>query len=203
MYYYLEENDPSNGTTAGEFVPGSPIAQQLLNGRAQSIVSRYSNIGADNPAKSQYPLPRSLFYDAAKLDPDVKQAEKYGLFMFYSFGGGGGNSYLDQYYLSERSEYNRNISTPQSKNPTAAQLVADTAAYSPLLLASGDNLSAGSPIKGGVHAPYYWKDFIYCKYYGTIPNNRLITLRRFTSPVLDNFSLPKGLQTPENLKKGV
>jgi hypothetical protein len=203
MYYYLEENDPSNGTTAGEFVPGSPIAQQLLNERAQSIVSRYSNIGADNPAKSQYPLPRSLFYDAAKLDPDVKQAEKYGLFMFYSFGGGGGNSYLDQYYLSERSEYNRNISTPQSKNPTAAQLVADTAAYSPLLLASGDNLSAGSPIKGGVHAPYYWKDFIYCKYYGTIPNNRLITLRRFTSPVLDNFSLPKGLQTPENLKKGV
>ena len=107
MYYY-EGNDPSNGTTAGEFVPGSPIAQQLLNERAQSIVSRYSNIGADNPAKSQYPLPRSLFYDAAKLDPDVKQAEKYGLFMFYSFGGGGGNSYLDQYYLSERSEYNRN-----------------------------------------------------------------------------------------------
>jgi hypothetical protein len=203
MYYYLGENDPSNGTTAGEFVPGSSIAQQLLNERARSIVSRYSNIGADNPAKSQYPLPRSLFYDAAKLDPDVKEAEKYGLFMFYSFGGGGGNAYLDQYYLSERSEYNRIISPPQSKNPTAQQLVADTAAYSPLLLASGDNLSAGSPIKGGVHAPYYWKDFIYCKYYGTIPNNRLITLRRFTTPVLDNFSLPKGLQTPENAKKGV
>jgi hypothetical protein len=167
------------------------------------MVARYSNIGADNPAKSQYPLPRSLFYDAAKLDPGVKQAEKYGLFMFYSFGGGGGNSYLDQYYLSERSEYNRIISTPQSKNPTAQQLVADTAKYSPLLLASGDNLSSGSPIKGGSHAPYYWKDFIYCKYYGTIPNNRLITLRRFSSPVLDNFSLPKGLQTPENLKQGV
>jgi hypothetical protein len=203
MYYYQGENDPSNGTTAGEIVVGSPTVQQLLNERGQAIVARYSNIGADNPAKSQHPLPRSLFYDAAKLDPDVKQAEKNGLFMFYSFGGGGGNAYLDQYYLSERSEYNRIISPPESKNPTAAQLVADTAAYSPLLLASGDNLSAGSPIKGGPHAPYYWKDFIYCKYYGTIPNNRLITLRRFTSPVLDNFSLPKGLRTPENLKKGV
>jgi hypothetical protein len=203
MYYYQGENDPSNGTTAGETVVGSPTVQQLLNERAQSLVSRYSNIGADNPAKRQHPLPRSLFYDAAKLDPDVKQAEKNGLFMFYSFGGGGGNSYLDQYYLSERSEYNRIISSPESKNPTAAQLVADTAAYSPLLLASGDSLSAGSPIKGGPHAPYYWKDFIYCKYYGTIPNNRLITLRRFSSPVLDNFSLPKGLKTPENLKKGV
>jgi hypothetical protein len=203
MYYYEEKNDPSNRTTAGEIVVGSPTVQQLLNERGRAIVARYSNIGADNPAKSQHPLPRSLFYDAAKLDPDVKQAEKNGLFMFYSFGGGGGNAYLDQYYLSERSEYNRIISPPESKNPTAAQLVADTAAYSPLLLASGDSLSAGSPIKGGPHAPYYWKDFIYCKYYGTIPNNRLITLRRFSSPVLDNFSLPKGLQTPENLKKGV
>ena len=203
MYYYQGENDPSNGTTAGEFVVGSSVTEQLLNERGRAIVSRYSNIGADNPAKSQHPLPRSLFYDAAKLDPDVKQAEKYGLFMFYSFGGGGGNAYLDQYYLSERSEYNRIISPPESKNPTAAQLVADTAAYSPLLLASGDSISAGSPIKGGPNAPYYWKDFVYSKYYGTIPNNRLITLRRFSSPVLDNFSLPKGLQTPENLKKGV
>ena len=203
MYYYQGENDPTNGTSAGEIVVGSGTVQQLLNQRAQSMVARYSNIGADNPAKSQHPLPRSLFYDAAKLDPGVKQAEKYGLFMFYSFGGGDGNAYLDQYYLSERSEYNRMISPPESKNPTAAQLVADTAAYSPLLLASGDSLSAGSPIKGGPYAPYYWKDFIYCKYYGTIPNNRLITLRRFSSPVLDNFSIPVGLRTPENLKKGV
>ena len=203
MYYYQGENDPTNGTSAGEIVVGSSTVQQLLNQRDQSMVARYSNIGADNPAKSQHPLPRSLFYDAAKLDPGVKQAEKYGLFMFYSFGGGDGNAYLDQYYLSERSEYNRMISPPESKNPTAAQLVADTAAYSPLLLASGDSLSAGSPIKGGPHAPYYWKDFIYCKYYGTIPNNRLITLRRFSSPVLDNFSIPVGLRTPENLKKGV
>ena len=201
MYYY-EGNDPSNGTTAGEFVVGSPQAQQVLADRAGSIVNRYSNIGADNPAKT-YPLPRSLFYDAAKLDPSVKEAEKYGLFMFYSFGSGEGNAYLDQYYLSERSEYNRKISTPESKNPTAYQLVRDTAGYSPLLLSSGDTIPGSSAIKGGVHAPYYWKDFIYCKYYGTIPNNRLITLRRFSSPVLDNFSVPKGLQTPENIKKGV
>ena len=184
MYYYQGENDPSNGTTAGEFVVGSSVTEQLLNERGRAIVSRYSNIGADNPAKSQHPLPRSLFYDAAKLDPDVKQAEKYGLFMFYSFGGGGGNAYLDQYYLSERSEYNRIISPPESKNPTAAQLVADTAAYSPLLLASGDSISAGSPIKGGPNAPYYWKDFVYSKYYGTIPNNRLITLIFNMLPVM-------------------
>lgn len=205
MYYYQggNANDPSDGTNAGETLAGSSIQEQELNERARAIVSRYSNMGADNPAKSKNPLPRSLFYDAAKLDPDVKEAEKYGLFMFYSFGGGDGNSYLDQYYLSERSEYNNIISPVESKNPTAFQLVKDSSGYSPLLLDSGDTLQSTSPIKGGPNAPYYWKDFIYCKYYGTIPNNRLITLRRFSSPVLDNFSIPKGLQTPENLKKGI
>jgi hypothetical protein len=205
MYYYRggNANDPADGTNAGETLPGSSIQEQELNARARAIVSRYSNMGADNPAKSLNPLPRSLFYDAAKLDPDVKEAEKYGLFMFYSFGGGGGNSYLDQYYLSERPNYNNIISPIESKNPTAYQLVKDSSGYSPLLLDSGDTLQSTSPIKGGPNAPYYWKDFIYCKYYGTIPNNRLITLRRFSSPVLDNFSIPKGLQTPENLKRGV
>jgi hypothetical protein len=203
MYYYQGQNDPTNGNSAGEVVPGTSITEQLLNDRSKTIVSRYSNIGADNPAKV-YPLPRSLFYDGAKLDPEVKEAEKYGLFMFYSFSNGKGNNYLDQYYLSERPEHNINISSAESKNPTAFQLVKDSASYSVLMGAGGSNInSKNSPIKGGVHAPYYWKDFIYCKYYGTIPNNRLITLRRFSSPVLDNFSIPKGLETPENLKKGI
>jgi hypothetical protein len=202
MYYY-EGNDTSRTSTAGTNVQGSPIQEEALNDRARLLVSRFSNIGADNPAKSAYALPRSLFYDAAKMDPDVKQAEKYGLFMFYSFGDEGGNKFTDQYFNSERPEYNRRISSAQSKNPTAASLVTDTAKYSQLLGSASDTLTDVSPIMGGASAPYYWKDFIYCKYYGTIPNNRLITLRRFGSPVLDNFSVPKGVSTPENIKKGV
>lgn len=35
-------------------------------------------------------------------------------------------------------------------------------------------------------APYSWADFLYCKYYGKIPNNRLITLRRYPYPISDN-----------------
>lgn len=34
--------------------------------------------------------------------------------------------------------------------------------------------------------PYSYQDFVYCKYYGKIPNNRLITLRRYPIPVYDN-----------------
>jgi hypothetical protein len=34
---------------------------------------------------------------------------------------------------------------------------------------------------------YDYTDFAYCKYYGQIPNNHLITLRRFPYPVHDNI----------------
>lgn len=34
--------------------------------------------------------------------------------------------------------------------------------------------------------PYSFQDFIYCKYYGKVPNNRMITLRRYPIPVYDN-----------------
>ena len=35
------------------------------------------------------------------------------------------------------------------------------------------------------YQPYAWTDFAYCKYYGKIPNNRLVTLRRYPFPVSD------------------
>jgi hypothetical protein len=199
----MSVNPPNTGTNiAGTPINRSDYNSISINNSAILTNNRLSNIGADNPAKN-FPFPRSLFYDGALLDPGVKEAEKYGLFMFYSFGQGDSN-YLDQYYLSERPKYNRRVSSVESKNPTAARLVQDTAAYSSLL--TGDRPSSvlnDNPIIGGSSAPYYWKDFIYCKYYGTIPNNRLITLRRFAGPVLDNFSLPKGVTDPEHQKRGI
>lgn len=35
--------------------------------------------------------------------------------------------------------------------------------------------------------PYSFQDFVYCKYFGLIPNNRLITLRRYSVPTYDNL----------------
>jgi hypothetical protein len=39
--------------------------------------------------------------------------------------------------------------------------------------------------------PYSLTDFLWCKYYGKIPNNRLITLRRYPVPVEDNLMIAK------------
>ena len=35
--------------------------------------------------------------------------------------------------------------------------------------------------------PYSYQDFVYCKWFGVIPNNRLITLRRYHAPTRDNL----------------
>lgn len=35
--------------------------------------------------------------------------------------------------------------------------------------------------------PYTFEDFVYCKYFGQIPNNRLITFRRYAAPCVDNL----------------
>lgn len=39
--------------------------------------------------------------------------------------------------------------------------------------------------------PYDYQDFAYCKYWNVIENNRLITLRRYAQPTLDNLNFPK------------
>lgn len=38
--------------------------------------------------------------------------------------------------------------------------------------------------------PYQFTDFVFSKYWNRIPNNRLITLRRYAAPILDNLKFP-------------
>lgn len=38
--------------------------------------------------------------------------------------------------------------------------------------------------------PYHFSDFVFCKYWNIVPNNRMITLRRFPAPIVDNLKFP-------------
>jgi hypothetical protein len=38
--------------------------------------------------------------------------------------------------------------------------------------------------------PYHFTDFVFSKFWNRVPNNRLITLRRFAAPILDNMKFP-------------
>lgn len=68
-------------------------------------------------------------------------------------------------------------------NPTAGNIVEW----------SLSNASEGNPFGP---TPYSLTDFIYCKYYSEIPNNYLITLRRYPVPMLDNLKTPEGTVIP-------
>jgi len=174
------------------------LDEALFQSNASSIISRYSNLGSNNPNKG--PTARTLFYEAGKRIPS-----KYGQFLFYSLGSYQ-NDFINAYYRSESRDYNLSVSSLASKNPSAGFLVRETmdnelvAAQNTGTL-GGLTSSFSGNIIGGLSAPYYWKDFLYCKYYGTIPNNYMITLRRFPTPVLDNLSVPSVIQSSESYHK--
>jgi hypothetical protein len=115
---------------------------------------------------SRGPLPRSLFYD---YDGD----DGSGVFNYYAVGSG------KSYVSSEKRERVNDISSKESRNPTAQKIIEITTS-------SGNFMDVNSDYVG---QPYNVKDFVFSKYYGIIPNNRMLTLRRFPTPVFDNLAL--------------
>jgi hypothetical protein len=69
--------------------------------------------------------------------------------------------------------------------------------YDKSVATDGDILSITNPTTTNIitysnkdpwgRTPYYFQDFVFCKYWNIIPNNRLITLRKYHAPVYDNL----------------
>jgi hypothetical protein len=49
--------------------------------------------------------------------------------------------------------------------------------------------------------PYSYQDFVFCKYFGRIPNNRMITLRKYSGPTYDNLCWDEMSKDNQNGKK--
>ncbi len=122
-------------------------------------------------------LPSSLFYEAQSSEDG-----RSGLFNYHVIGDSrmskGGTKIT--YIKSETYEMNQSITPEVSRNPTAHAIIKETTA-------TGNYLNPSSKY---VSQPFNVKDFIFCKHYGVIPNNRMITLRRFPTPVMDNLRVP-------------
>jgi len=107
--------------------------------------------------------------------------------------GNPGNINLDPYKLVYERSGNTfsNFTSSESlrtdnynnyHNPSAAKLVEW----------ANDNATNAKSSAGPLYPyPYSITDFLWCKYYGKIPNNRLITLRRYPVPVEDNLMISK------------
>ena len=153
-------------------------------GQVEAIIGYSSDLGgASNPLGN---TANNLFYQGSK---NSIKTIKFAKYLFYGIGQGTdyGNHLNESYYLSESRAFNRNVSSYESKNPSAGQLVTLSNSYD-------KKDDRNGLIIGGSSAPYNWSDFLYCKYYGRIPNNYMVTLRRYPTPMLDNLSIPRSVR---------
>jgi len=162
-------NNPSNISEAGTTV--SDIQYYSTSGIYASSADKA--FATYELSELKY-LPKSLFYDAATSDGVYR-----GLFSYYVLGG---SKDRVRYDLSETKDYLQKITPRESKNPTAKQIMDVINGAGPSGIPS--YLDPQSPYRGQI---YNVKDFIFCKYYGIIPNNRMLTLRRFAYPTLDSL----------------
>jgi hypothetical protein len=96
---------------------------------------------------------------------------------------GNPNSKLTKYYTQQ--ETNLLVRPPISEKPT----------YSNIINFFKDNYPG---------IDYQWSDFLFCKYYNQIPNNYLLTLRRYSMPPEDNiYKVIKNIKGSEEKDKFV
>lgn len=96
------------------------------------------------------------------------------------------NEYAMFRYHTAAGDYNQlydrqgqtGITSTESRNPSAA------------------NIIKWFQENSDVPTPYSYADFLYCKYYAKIPNNYMVTLRRYPIPMLDNLKTPDERRIP-------
>ena len=154
--------------------------------QASKYVTKFPGDLSYPAANSDKDLPKSLFYEYTESQDGTPS----GLFNYYLLGNrikvpnpnavSDANTAKFTYKGSEKFGANNAISTDESRNPTAFNIIKTTTISEAYL----------DPASDFIGQPYNPKDFIFCKNYGIIPNNRMITLRRFPSPVFDNLKIP-------------
>lgn len=151
-----------------------------------------STIGKNNkpiPEKTQTAI--NDFIDQAVIDDTgfyygtTSLMNPYALVTLY--GSKGGQNLINMsgqrrwYEIdSERNVYNSNLIN-QSTNPTTSTIIE---------WGQSDEHD---------RTPYRYSDFVFCKWWNKIPNNRLITLRRYPAPIIDNLNFP-GMSNKKNPK---
>ena len=94
-------------------------------------------------------------------------ANRYSLFQYKGLSGQ--NLKADDYHDTPSNLFNTDPQYLYAKNPTVSNIIE----------------FFNSSVKPNIR--YSWADFYYCKYYGRITNNYMITVRRYATPVTDNI----------------
>ena len=172
--------DPENIVTQNVLTDGSASGGQALTNIQNFGKGIYRFPGDQTYATYELSelkkLPKSLFYDGA-----TSRGVYQGLFAYYVLGAKEGVPYAK----SETKGHVEKITPKVSRNPTAKAII-DAVSAKNAQSGLPNFLNPASEFRGQV---YNVKDFIFCKNYGYIPNNRMLTLRRFPTPTLDSLKI--------------
>ena len=120
---------------------------------------------------------------AAKLNPTLVQFQGVPAIMnelnYINLQGAGGS--LGNHLLRE-TENEPRWYDKTSRHPRVGQDGKEISATAELTV---KDLIAWSKLKGNVKFPYRFQDFVFCKWWKKVPLNYMITLRRYTRPVID------------------
>jgi len=101
----------------------------------------------------------------------------FRIFRYSRFGTGQATYKFDRHKFKYDKARIPEESAQVFDNPTATQIIEWT------------NQKAASKAGPLYPYPYQINDFLWCKKYGKMPNNRLVTLRRYPVPVEDNLAI--------------
>lgn len=118
------------------------------------------------------------------------------IFRYAKYGSPDGKSYFPEYHknIAESIQFvpsegaPNNVSSPTTVRNRQKEVIENPSAATIIEFAAnqGDQETNGTTLGP---TPYQWNDFLWCKWYGKIPNNRLLTLRRYPIPVEDNLQI--------------
>ena len=187
----LENLDGSNpdGVHSGSTGAGKPVAKNkqstdLTQLRAASQDAPFGVLNSKTGSKYYSDIVKSEIYKSTQPGNEGKEItvgpRPYSAFNKYSLINYRGNP-LDSTKNGFESNdagtsFYQKININDLKNPTVTQIIERTSA-----------------LKDNYAYRYQYSDFALAKYYGKIPNNMLITLRRFAYPAADDIVTPQGL----------
>jgi hypothetical protein len=126
---------------------------------------------------------------ARKIEGTESIFNPFYIFRYAKFGAIGGETYDVNLHRNIKPVAGSGVSTTtisffedkkdRVENPSASVIIDWSQTVT-------DNSKKGTLLGP---TPYQWSDFLWCKWYGKIPNNRLLTLRRYPIPVEDNLQV--------------
>lgn len=187
--------DAGNGNTAGQDM------SQVNSGRSSASVTK--NFVAGQPGNgSNKTTPKNEVWKHMKDNMDMYGSQSLinpycvtrlmgGLSMTTTntaWGGFDSGGITHMYDIRDRRRFFDNVQSPDRHSSVG--IVSKEGDFTSINNPTVDNIIRWSNADKWGRTPYSFQDFLFCKFWNIIPNNRLVTLRKYAVPTYDNLNFP-------------